>query len=53
MSSFFHLIGYIGPDTAMPLASGLAAAVGLVLIFWQYVVAMCKRVVGYVRRKWP
>lgn len=33
---------YIGPDALMPLASALAAAVGLLLMFW-------RRTVGFVR----
>lgn len=28
---------YLGPNTVMPLASALAAVVGVVLIFWRYI----------------
>jgi hypothetical protein len=33
---------YIGPDTAMPLASAIAAAVGVAVMFWHKTVAMVK-----------
>jgi hypothetical protein len=32
---------YIGPDVLMPLLSGLAAALGVVMMFW-------RRVIGFV-----
>jgi hypothetical protein len=33
---------YIGPDTAMPLASAIAAVVGVAVMFWHKTVAMAK-----------
>jgi hypothetical protein len=36
---------YVGPDQILPLASFLSAFVGVLLIFWRYVV-------GFVRRAW-
>jgi hypothetical protein len=36
---------YIGPETMLPLASALAAIGGVLLIFWQ-------RLVGLVRKLW-
>lgn len=29
------ILAYFGPDTVMPLASGLAAGLGIFLMFWQ------------------
>ena len=39
------IILYIGPETMLPLASALAAIGGVLLIFWQ-------RLVGLVRKLW-
>jgi len=36
---------YVGPDQILPLASFLSAFVGVLLIFWRYVV-------GFVKRAW-
>jgi len=33
---------YIGPDTAMPLASAIAAVVGFAVMFWHRTVAIVK-----------
>jgi hypothetical protein len=33
---------YLGPDTAMPLASAIAAVVGVAVMFWHKTVAMVK-----------
>jgi hypothetical protein len=33
----------MGPETIMPLASILAAVVGIVLIFWRYIVGFFRR----------
>ena len=38
------MLGYIGPETMIPLASVLAAAGGIVLIFWRYVVLVIRRI---------
>jgi len=34
---------YVGPDQILPLASFLSAFVGVLLIFWRYVVGLVKR----------
>jgi|RhiMetdeSRZDD1v2_1073273.scaffolds.fasta_scaffold706206_1 hypothetical protein len=39
------LLLYIGPETMLPLASALAAIGGVLLIFWQ-------RLVGLIRKLW-
>jgi hypothetical protein len=33
---------YVGPETLMPLASALAAVVGVLLMFWRKTVAVCR-----------
>jgi hypothetical protein len=33
---------YLGPDTAMPLASAIAAVVGVAVMFWHRTKALCK-----------
>ena len=40
---------YGGPDQVMTLTSGLASLLGLLLIFWNKVVAMVFRIVGIFR----
>ena len=37
---------YLGPETVMPLVSFLAAALGVILIFWRYIVRFFKRIFG-------
>ena len=34
---------YVGPDQILPLASFLSAFVGIILIFWRYLVGLVKR----------
>ena len=34
---------YVGPDQILPLASFLSAFVGVLLIFWRYLVGLVKR----------
>lgn len=41
---------YIGPDAAMPLASALAAVVGVAVMFWNKTVLIFKRATGAVLR---
>jgi hypothetical protein len=33
---------YLGPDTALPLASAIAAVAGVAVMFWHRTVALCK-----------
>jgi hypothetical protein len=37
---------YLGPETMMPLVSFLAAALGIILIFWRYIFRFIKRIFG-------
>jgi hypothetical protein len=42
---------YIDPGSMMPVGSALAAAFGIVLIFWNWVVRSVKAVIQFVRVK--
>jgi hypothetical protein len=42
---------YIGPDTVLPLASAVAAAAGVALIFWRRVVGFVRLALSAVKRK--
>jgi len=42
---------YLGPETILPLASILAAVVGVLLIFWQYIVRLVCRAFQFCRGK--
>jgi hypothetical protein len=46
------LLGYIGPDTVLPVASALAAIVGALLICGRYIWQLAARAVRFVFR-WP
>ena len=39
---------YLGPDTALPVASALAAVVGVAIMFWHRTVAAVKGIVRFV-----
>ena len=43
------LFGYVGPETMMPLASAVAAVVGVFLMFGRNVMYMARSVVRRVR----
>lgn len=45
------LLLYVGPDLWMPLASAIGAVVGGLLIFWQHVVSLARRVFQSVTRQ--
>ena len=46
------VVGYIGPETMLPLASILAAGAGVLLMFWRYIVQGLRRIFGlFLRRK--
>lgn len=40
---------YLGPETILPLASAAAAVVGVVLIFWRYIVSSAKKLIRMIR----
>ncbi len=44
---------YIGPDALMPLASALAAAFGMALMFWKRFVAFLKLAFRAITRRGP
>ena len=40
---------YLGPETILPLASALAAVVGVLLILWRNIVSASKKLLRWVR----
>jgi len=42
---------YFGPETLMPLASALAAAVGAILMFWRRGLALIRRIGARIFRR--
>ena len=46
------LLGYIGPESTLPLASALAAVVGVALMGWNYIAITCKWSIAVLRRLW-
>ena len=40
---------YLGPDAALPLASAIAAIVGVAVMFWHKTVALFKGAVRWVK----
>lgn len=50
MNDFF-VLAYIGPDTMLPVASIIAACVGVVMIGWQFIKSRSMKVVRFVLRK--
>lgn len=47
------LPAYIGPETALPVASALAAVVGVCLTFWRYIRMMISRCWRFITRRGP
>lgn len=43
------LFAYAGPDQVMTVTSGLASILGMLLIFWNKVVAFCGRTINRLR----
>jgi hypothetical protein len=37
------VLAYLGPDALMPLASGIAAVLGVILVFWGFLLQLIKR----------
>lgn len=42
---------YLGPETIMPLASILATIVGVILIFWRFIIGFIKRLIRFILRR--
>ena len=38
------LLLYVGPDQILPLTSFIGALIGIILVFWRYVVGLAGRV---------
>jgi hypothetical protein len=45
------IILYIGPETILPLTSAIAAIFGFLLIFWQRVVGLIRKIWRFIARK--
>lgn len=45
------LVLYIGPETTLPLASALAAIIGILLMVWHRAVALARRIWQFLTRK--
>ncbi len=44
-------VAYLGPNTVLPLASALAAAIGVILMFWRYIASVLKRTLQFLIRR--
>jgi hypothetical protein len=44
-------MAYIGPETTLPLASSMAAFLGIGLIFWRRIINLAKLILQFRRRK--
>jgi len=53
LSSDLLTLAYIGPETALPVASALAAGAGVCLTFWRYIRMMLTRCWRFVTRRGP
>ena len=42
---------YLGPETIMPLASMIAAAIGILLIFWRFLFDKAKKAYKFIIHK--
>ena len=49
--AWISVLLYVGPDLLLPLTSALAAVAGVLLLFWQKVVALVRAVWRLVSRK--
>jgi hypothetical protein len=38
------LLGYLGPETVMPIASIIATIIGAILIFWRFIWGTLKKI---------
>ncbi len=45
------LLGYLGPDTMLPLTSVIAGTVGVLLMFWRQLALRAKDVARLIQRK--
>ncbi len=44
-------VAYLGPNTVLPIASVLAAAIGVILMFWRYFMTMARKTIKTVLRR--
>lgn len=50
---FFLVLLYGGPDTIMPIASALAAVIGVLLMLWNRVTALFRKLIQSFRQPAP
>ncbi len=43
------VLGYMGPDTIMPLGSAIAAGIGIILMFWNRFVRLIRKASRRIR----
>jgi hypothetical protein len=51
ITSFTSGLMYLGPESIMPIASVLAAIIGVILILWRYLIGIIKRAYKYLYHK--
>jgi len=44
-------MAYIGPETTLPVASSLAAGLGIALLFWRRILGMARALIHSRRKK--
>lgn len=44
------MLAYVGPESVAPIASGIAAFLGFLLIGWRWIRTQCKRIYRFVFR---
>lgn len=44
------MLAYVGPESVAPIASGIAAFFGFLLIGWRWIRTQCKRIYRFVFR---
>ncbi len=45
------VLGYMGPQTVLPLASAIAAIIGVILIFWRFLTGLVRKFFKFLFRR--
>jgi len=45
------VLGYLGPQTVLPVASAVAAVIGFVLIFWRFLTGLVRKFFKFLFRR--
>lgn len=51
LATVVSLFFYTGPESILPVASGLAAVIGLLLIVWQRILLFLSRILQFCQQK--